>query len=205
MSCVAMEDHERIVRRVHLLHLRFHLIWAILLVVFLYAPFHYRLEHHLLRQAIHTFQMEYSSMKMKYRMLSMLRTRPLTIGQAMEIADAVTQQNNVPPEVVFAIMNQESEFTPEAVSKKGAKGLMQIMPVVWKSYSLPNFKNVTDPAQNVHVGTLYLADLFNKFGDWQAVFRAYYAGPENYNNRKYDWYANSVEKKMADLRREMQN
>ncbi len=66
-------------------------------------------------------------------MLSMLRTRPLTIGQAMDIADAVIQQNNVPIEVVFAVMKQESEFTPEAVSEKGAKGLMQVMPVVWKS------------------------------------------------------------------------
>ena len=205
MSCVATQDHKRIVRGVHLLHIKFHLIWAILLVVSLYAPYHYRFEHHLLRQAIHTFQLEYSSMKMKHRMLTMLRTRPLTIGQAMDIADAVTQQNNVPVEVAFAIMKQESEFTPEAVSKKGAKGLMQIMPIVWKSYSLPNFKNETDPVQNVHVGTLYLADLFDKFGDWQAVFRAYYAGPENYNNRKYDWYANSVAKKMADLRREMEN
>ena len=144
-------------------------------------------------------------MKMKYRMLSLLRTRPLTIGQAMDIADAVTQQDNVPVEVAVAIMNQESEFTPEAVSTKGAKGLMQIMPAIWKSYSHPNFKNVTDPVQNVHVGTLYLADLFNKFRDWRAVFRAYYAGPENYNNRKYDWYANSVAKKMADLKREMEN
>ena len=82
---------------------------------------------------------------------------------------------------------------------------MQIMPIVWKSYSLPNFKNETDPIQNVHVGTLYLADLFNRFGDWQAVFRAYYAGPENYDNKKYDWYANAVLKKIADYRREMQN
>jgi soluble lytic murein transglycosylase-like protein len=195
---MAAEDHDRIVRRVNLWHVKFHLIWAVLLALAIYLPYHLKLERDLL-------QVEYSSVKMKYRMLEMLRTRPLTIGQAMEITNAVIQQNKIPVEVVFAIMRQESEFTPEAVSKKGAKGLMQVMPITWKSYSLPHFKNVTDPVQNVHVGTLYLADLFEQFGDWKAVFRAYYAGPQNYNNKNYDWYANAVVKKIADYRREMEN
>ena len=198
MSCMAAEDHDRIVRRVNLWHFKFHLIWAALLALAIYLPYHLKLERDLL-------QVEYSSVKVRHRMLEMLRTRPLTIGQAMDITDAVIQQNKVPVEVVFAIMRQESEFTPEAVSKKGAKGLMQVMPITWKSYSLPHFKNVTDPVQNVHVGTLYLADLFDQFGDWKAVFRAYYAGPQNYNNKNYDWYANAVAKKIADYRREMQN
>ncbi len=198
MSCMAAEDHDRIVRRVNSWHVKFHLIWAVLLAVSIYLPYHLKLERDVL-------QAEYSSVRMRHRMLEMLRTRPLTIGQAMDITDAVIQQNKVPVEVVFAIMRQESEFTPEAVSKKGAKGLMQVMPVTWKSYSLPHFKNVTDPVQNVHVGTLYLADLFEQFGDWKAVFRAYYAGPQNYNNKNYDWYANAVVKKIADYRREMEN
>ena len=198
MSCMAAEDHDRIVRRVNLWHVKFHFIWAVLLALAIYLPYHLKLERDLL-------QVEYSSVKMRYRMMEMLRTRPLTVGQAMDITDAVIQQNKVPVEVVFAIMRQESEFTPEAVSKKGAKGLMQVMPITWKSYSLPHFRNVTDPVQNVHVGTLYLADLFEQFGDWKAVFRAYYAGPQNYNNKNYDWYANAVVKKIADYRREMEN
>ncbi|MBU1205739.1 MAG: lytic transglycosylase domain-containing protein [Proteobacteria bacterium] len=203
MSYLPTNDHKRIVRRVHILHLKFHLIWAVLLVVFLYAPYCYKFERDLLREAIHTFRLEYSSIRMRHQMLDMLRTRPLTIGQAMDIADTVIKQNNAPVEVVFAIMKQESNFTPEAVSKKGAKGLMQVMPIVWKNYSLPHFKDITDPVQNVHVGTLYLADLFYKFGDWQAVFRAYHAGPDNYNNKKYDWYANAIVKKIGDFSREM--
>ena len=198
MSCMAAEDHDRIVRRVNFWHVNFHIIWAVLLALAIYLPYHLKLERDLL-------QVEYSSVKMRHRMLEMLRTRPLTIGQAMDITDAVIQQNKVPVEVVFAIMRQESEFTPEAVSQKGAKGLMQVMPITWKSYSLPHFRNVTDPVQNVHVGTLYFADLFNQFGDWKAVFRAYYAGPQNYNNKNYDWYANAVAKKIADYRREMEN
>jgi len=205
MSCVAAEDHERIVRRVNFWHVKFHLIWAVLLSVSLLLPYHLKLERDLLRGAIHTFQMQYSSIKTRHRMLEMLRTRPLTIGQAMDIADAVIQQNQVPAGIVFAIMQQESEFTPEAVSKKGAKGLMQVMPIIWKSYALSHFKNVTDPVQNVHVGTQYLADLFNQFGDWKAVFRSYYAGPENYNNKNYDWYANAVLKKVGAFRQETEN
>jgi soluble lytic murein transglycosylase-like protein len=198
MSCMAAEDHDRIVRRVNFWHVKFHLIWAALLALAIYLPYHLKLERDLL-------QVEYSSVKMRYRMLEMLRTRPLTIGQAMDITDAVILQKKVPVEVVFAVMQQESEFTPEAISRKGARGLMQVMPVTWKSYSLPHFRNVTDPVQNVHVGTLYLADLFDQFGDWKAVFRAYYAGPQNYKNKNYDWYANAVMKKISDYRREMKD
>jgi soluble lytic murein transglycosylase-like protein len=205
MSCVSGKDHERIVRRVNLMHVAFHLVWAVLLAGLVYVPYHYRSEQRQLREAIHNYELEYSSLKMKHRMLALMRTKPLTIGQAMDITDAVFQQTNVPPEVVFAIMQQESEFTPEAVSKKGARGLMQVMPVIWKSYSLPHFKNVTDPVQNVHVGTRYLADLFQQFGDWKAVFRAYYAGPENGHNGNYDWYANAVAKRISDYRRVMEN
>jgi hypothetical protein len=198
MGCLAAEDHERIIRRIRFRHLKLHVLFAGLLVISLYLPYHLKVERDLL-------QAENCSLKTRHRMLEMLRTRPLTIGQAMDITDAVMQQNEVPLEVVFAIMRQESEFRPDAVSKKGAMGLMQVMPLIWKNYSLPHFRNVTDPAQNVHVGTRYLADLYEQFGDWKAVFRAYYAGPENYDNKKYDWYANAVVKKIADYRREMQN
>ena len=198
MSCISTEDHNRILRRLNFWHASVHIIGGVLLAFSIYLPYHLKLERDLL-------QGEYSSIKMRHRMLEMLRIRPLTIGQAMNITDAVILQKKVPAEVVFAVMQQESEFTPEAVSQKGAKGLMQVMPITWKSYSLPHFKNVTDPVQNVHVGTLYLADLFEQFGDWKAVFRAYYAGPQNYNNKNYDWYANAVVKKIADYRREMEN
>jgi hypothetical protein len=198
MSCLAAEDHERVVRRIKFWHVKIHIILAGLLAISLYLPCQLKIERDLL-------QAENSSLRTRHRIMEMLRTRPMTVGQAMDITDAVIQQKKVPVEVVIAVMRQESEFRPDAVSKKGARGLMQVMPVIWKIYSLPHFRNVTDPAQNVHVGTQYLADLFDQFGDWKAVFRAYYAGPENHNNKKYDWYANAVAKKIADYRREMQN
>ncbi len=205
MSCFLTEDHRKIVRRLHFFHLNIHLVSAVVIAFFLFHHSYSRFEQNLLRETIQTIRLEYSSIKMRHQMLNMLRARPLTLGQAMDIADTVIQQDKVPVEVVLAVMKQESEFTPEAVSNKGARGLMQVMPVVWKNYSLPYFKNMTDPVQNVHVGTLFLADLFQKFGDWQSVFRAYYAGPENHKNQKYDWYANAVRKKAAEFRREIEN
>jgi soluble lytic murein transglycosylase-like protein len=198
MSCISTKDHNQIIRRVKFWHANLHIIWAVLLAFAIYLPYHLKQERDLL-------QTEYSSIKMRHRLLEMLRTRPLSIGQAMDITDSLILQKKVPIEVVFAVMQQESEFTPEAVSRKGAKGLMQVMPITWRSYAPPHFKNVTDPVQNVHVGTLYLADLFDQFGDWKVVFRAYYAGPQNYNNKNYDWYANAVTRKIADCRREMEN
>lgn len=198
MKFISTEDHHQIVRRVNFWHAGFHIVWAVLLAFSIYLPYHLKLERDLL-------QVKYSSIEMRYHVLEMLRTKPLTIGQAMDVTDVVVHQNRVPVEVVFAVMEQESEFTPKAVSKKGAKGLMQVMPITWRSYTFPSSKNVKDPAQNVLVGILYLGDLFDQYHDWKAVFRAYHAGPQNYHNKNYDWYANAVSKKIADYRREMES
>jgi hypothetical protein len=73
---------------------------------------------------------------------------------------------------------------------------MQVMPIAWKSYSLPPFKNVTVPVQNKHFGAPYLADLLEESEDWNAVLRAYYPGGQNYNNKNYERYANPVGKKL---------
>ena len=49
MSCMAAEDHDRIVRRVNLWHVKFHLIWAVLLALAIYLPYHLKLERDLLQ------------------------------------------------------------------------------------------------------------------------------------------------------------
>ncbi len=197
IDCISVESHNRIFRRVNFWHVGFHITWAVLLAFSIYLSYHFNLERGLLQE-------KYASVKVRNQMLEMLRMRPLTIRQAMDITDEVIDQNRVPVEVVFAVMQQESELRPKAVSQKGAKGLMQVMPVTWKIYS-HSYKEVTDPVQNVRVGILYLSDLFDQFHDWKEVFRAYYAGPQNYNNRNYDWYANAVLKRVADFRGGMKN
>jgi soluble lytic murein transglycosylase-like protein len=78
-------------------------------------------------------------------------------------------------------MEAESGFQTGAVSRKGAIGLMQLMPATAQSLGA----NPEDPAQNVDAGTRYLRDLLIKYkgGLWHAL-AAYNAGPravERYN------------------------
>ena len=194
-------SHKATIRGVHKFYLK---IIAVLIILFgasLYIPFQLKLERDVLTSVVGVFRSEYLSMKAKHEMLALLRTRPLTVAQALDISDTVLQQRNVPVPVVLAVIKQESQFSTAAVSYKGAKGLMQIMPDTWKIFTKADYKQVHDPIQNIDVGTRFLADLYKQYGDWKMVFRAYFAGPENAKNPKFDWYANAVLKKVEDFER----
>jgi soluble lytic murein transglycosylase-like protein len=194
-------DHKATVRRVHWFYLKVVALLIVLFVGSLYLPMHYKFERDVLTSVVETFRSEYSVVKAKEEMLTLLRTKPLTVAQALDISDAVLKQQNVPVPIVIAVIKQESHFTTTAVSNKGAKGLMQIMPGTWKIFTKADYKQVHDPIQNIDVGTRFLADLHKQYGDWRMVFRAYFAGPENAKNSKYDWYANAVLKKVEDFER----
>jgi soluble lytic murein transglycosylase len=86
--------------------------------------------------------------------------------------------------MVFALSRQESEFNPEAGSRVGAQGLMQLMPgtarIVAKQYRLPYVQSKLkgDPAYNVKLGAAHLADLVQDFGgSYVLTLVAYNAGP----------------------------
>jgi soluble lytic murein transglycosylase len=86
--------------------------------------------------------------------------------------------------MVFALSRQESEFNPDAGSKVGAQGLMQLMPgtakMVARQYRLPYAvaKLKGDPAFNVKLGAAHLADLVEDFnGSYVLTLVAYNAGP----------------------------
>ena len=86
--------------------------------------------------------------------------------------------------MVFALSRQESEFNPDAGSRVGAQGLMQLMPgtakMVARQYRLPYAvgKLKSDPAFNVKLGAAHLADLVNDFnGSYVLTLVAYNAGP----------------------------
>ncbi|MBR2861215.1 MAG: lytic transglycosylase domain-containing protein [Clostridia bacterium] len=96
--------------------------------------------------------------------------------------------------LVYAIINTESGFDPEAESHAGAIGLMQLMPdtASWlnEKYSLGYDEiNLKDPDQNVRMGCCYLAYLSNRFSSPELVFAAYNGGPNNVakwlNNPEY--------------------
>lgn len=82
------------------------------------------------------------------------------------------------PRLVKAVMRAESAFNPNAVSPKGAGGLMQIMPATAKGLGLKE-KDRFDPDKNVEAGSRYLQQQIKRFGDEKLALAAYNWGPEN--------------------------
>jgi soluble lytic murein transglycosylase-like protein len=88
------------------------------------------------------------------------------------------------PALIHAVISAESGYNPLALSRKGAAGLMQLMPETAKRYGV---KNRLDPVQSIHGGARYLRDLVHMFNnDLQLAVAAYNAGENavvRYGNR----------------------
>jgi hypothetical protein len=80
------------------------------------------------------------------------------------------------PSLVKAVIKAESDFDHEAVSDKGAQGLMQLMPATAADMKV---KDAFDPEENIVGGTRYLSQLMERFGNKRELaIAAYNAGPE---------------------------
>jgi hypothetical protein len=84
------------------------------------------------------------------------------------------KRNNVDPLLLYSIMHQESSFKPRAMSYKGARGLMQLMPPTAARFGVTN---IWDPKQNIEGGARYMRVLLNMFsGDVRLALAGYNAG-----------------------------
>lgn len=84
------------------------------------------------------------------------------------------KRNSVDPLLLYSIMHQESSFKPRAMSYKGARGLMQLMPPTAARFGV---KNIWDPQQNIEGGARYMRFLLNLFsGDVRLALAGYNAG-----------------------------
>lgn len=84
------------------------------------------------------------------------------------------KRNSVDPLLLYSIMHQESSFKPRAMSYKGARGLMQLMPGTASRFGV---NNIWDPKQNIEGGARYMRFLLDLFsGDVRLALAGYNAG-----------------------------
>lgn len=93
-----------------------------------------------------------------------------------EVLEAA-KQTTLEPALIHAVIAVESKHNPKAVSKKGAMGLMQLMPATAQDFGL-NRVRLQDNRQNILVGAKYLKALLRQFdGNLELALAAYNAGP----------------------------
>jgi soluble lytic murein transglycosylase-like protein len=101
------------------------------------------------------------------------------IGQADRYAPLVeeaAQTYRIDAALLYAVISAESGYNPAAVSRKGAAGLMQLMPETARRYGV---ENSFDPAQNIRGGAQYLGYLLQLFGNNTELALAAYNAGEN--------------------------
>lgn len=100
---------------------------------------------------------------------------------------ACAEKYDIPEQVIYAVIKIESDFKPDAVSRAGAVGLMQLMPSTFRWLTdditgecLPDHM-ISDPDVNIRHGSRYLAMLYSQYGNWQTALAAYNAGTGRVN------------------------
>lgn len=94
-------------------------------------------------------------------------------GEFLPLARAAARKHGVPEDLFLRLVQQESNWNPNAKSHKGALGLAQLMPQTARYLKV----DPKDPRQNLEGGARYLKEQYRKFGSWRLALAAYNAGP----------------------------
>ncbi len=96
-----------------------------------------------------------------------------------------SQKYDVDPAIIFSVINIESHFNKNAISSKGAVGLMQVMPSTAQGISNDVGKqdfDLFDAQDNIEFGVCYFGQLLDRFENLSLALCAYNAGPTNVSN-----------------------
>ena len=105
---------------------------------------------------------------------------PMADPELTPLIDSAAQSHQVEPKLLRGVIEQESSFHACAISAKGARGLMQLMPATVEQFKVGD---VFDPKQNIEAGATYLRQLLDKYkDDMKLALAAYNAGPTTVDN-----------------------
>ena len=95
--------------------------------------------------------------------------------ELQDVIDSCAEKYNIDSELIRAMIQVESGWNTQAVSDKGAQGLMQLMP---RTAAMLGVSDPFDAVQNIEGGVRYISDLADKYrGDIEKALAAYNAGP----------------------------
>jgi len=101
---------------------------------------------------------------------------PSPQGPFAELIKAASVQYGVDENLIASVIAAESNFDPHAISRRNARGLMQLLPETAARFAV---RDIFDPKENIEAGTRYLSELLKRYkNDLALALGAYNAGPE---------------------------